>query len=143
MDKKEEVIEKIIEKLLEAGLALKETRSVIWEVDKRIRNARVEEIKKTENSAITDLLARGEERSAGGASSKTVMIGETLRHFGVQDLNGMEIGECGNTPFFLEKTGIQFLLNRLPVGKQNTKKARIIIDYDADFPKILVRTTVL
>lgn len=67
-------------------------------------------------------------------------IEEILKHFGVssEEADGAEVFICKNDDFFREKTGIAMNLRCCKAAKEK-KKARIIVDYDADFPRILTR----
>lgn len=67
-------------------------------------------------------------------------IEEILKHFGVsrEEVDGAEVFICKNDDFFREKTGIAMNFRCCKAAK-GKKKARIIVDYDADFPRILTR----
>lgn len=69
-------------------------------------------------------------------------IEDDLRHFGIEkgELDSAQLFRCQNSDFFREQTGINFAMGEC--GRLNGKaprKARIIIDYDADFPSIVTR----
>ena len=67
-------------------------------------------------------------------------IDEIMKHFGVssEEADRAEAFICKNDDFFREKTGVVLNLRCCEAAK-GKKKARIIVDYDADFPKILTR----
>ena len=67
-------------------------------------------------------------------------IEEILKHFGVssEEADEAEVFICKNDDFFREKTGIALNLKCCEAAKEK-KKVRIIVDYDADFPRILTR----
>lgn len=69
-----------------------------------------------------------------------IHIDEVLSHFGIknEEVFGVihDLESSANSPFFRKNMGIDFILrNHVKEGK----KVRIIIDYDADFPRILSR----
>ena len=68
------------------------------------------------------------------------LLEESLKHFGVssEETDGEETFICKNDDFFREKTGVAMNLRCCKAAK-GKKKARIIVDYDADFPRILTR----
>lgn len=65
---------------------------------------------------------------------------EVLKHFRVssEEADGAEVFICKNDDFFRERTGIALNLRCCKAAKEK-KKARIIVDYDADYPSILTR----
>ena len=67
-------------------------------------------------------------------------IDEIMKHFGVssEEADRAEVFICKNDDFFREKTGIALNLKSCKAAREK-KKARIIVDYDADFPSILTR----
>lgn len=73
-------------------------------------------------------------------SSVEEMMEEILKHFGVssKEADEAELFICKNDDFFREKTGIALNLKSCKAAREK-KKARIIVDYDADFPSILTR----
>ena len=68
------------------------------------------------------------------------LLEESLKHFGVssEETDGEETFICKNDDFFREKTGVALNLRCCRTDKDK-KKVRIIVDYDADFPRILTR----
>lgn len=73
---------------------------------------------------------------------KTSEIEDDLKHFGIgkDELDFTQLFRCQNSDFFREKTGINFVIGEC--GRLNGKaprKARIILDYDADYPSIVTR----
>ena len=62
---------------------------------------------------------------------------EILKHFGVssEEADEAELFICKNDDFFREKTGIALNLRSCKAAREK-KKVRIIVDYDADFPRI-------
>ncbi len=71
-----------------------------------------------------------------------VEIDEALEHFRISndDLKSAELFRCNNSVFFREKTGVDQALGAAErLAGKKIKKARIIIDYDANFPSILTR----
>ncbi len=68
---------------------------------------------------------------------------ETLKHFGIteEEIRGVpNIHHGSNCDFYREKMGIDWMLRDMKhFGKQEKRKARIIIDYDADFPAIVAQ----
>lgn len=69
-------------------------------------------------------------------------IDEALEHFRISndDLKSAELFRCNNSVFFREKTGVDQALGAAErLAGKKIKKARIIIDYDANFSSILTR----
>lgn len=71
-----------------------------------------------------------------------IYIEDDLKHFGIKkdELESVQLFRCQNSDFFREKTGINLAIGEC--GRLNgtaPRKARIIIDYDADFPNIVTR----
>ncbi len=69
-------------------------------------------------------------------------IEDDLRHFGIEkeELDSVQLFRCSNNDFFREKTGVNLAIGEC--GRLNGKeprKARIILDYDANFPNIVTR----
>lgn len=69
-------------------------------------------------------------------------IADDLKHFGIGkgELDSVQLFRCQNNDFFREKTGINLAIGEC--GRLNgtePRKARIVIDYDADFPNIVTR----
>lgn len=73
---------------------------------------------------------------------KQMHIEDDLGHFGIEkgELSSVQLFRCQNSDFFREKAGINLALGACSrrTGKV-PQKARIIIDYDADFSNILTR----
>ncbi len=70
------------------------------------------------------------------------VIDEALKHFGIsnKELESAELFRCNNDAFFREKTGVDQAIGAVErFSGEKSKKARIIIDYDANFPSILTR----
>ena len=70
-------------------------------------------------------------------------IEDALKHFGINDQeanNCTYLTSCTNSAFLKKESGIDFHLKSIERndGKE-IRKARIIIDYDADFPVIVNR----
>ena len=64
-------------------------------------------------------------------------IEEILKHFGIShnELSKIEpFSEVPNTPNMRKACGIDYLMRN-----NENKKARIVIDYDADFPRMVIR----
>ncbi len=63
-------------------------------------------------------------------------IENDLKHFGIKkdSLGSVRLSRCKNDDFFREKTGVNLAIRGCAL-----RKARIIIDYDADFPSIITR----
>jgi hypothetical protein len=67
---------------------------------------------------------------------------KTLKHFGISNEDSMIgcLGRCDNSDFFRKNMGIDWILERHKNDGVNVGgKVRIIIDYDANFPKIVTR----
>lgn len=69
------------------------------------------------------------------------LLEETLEHFGITEKDIREIPHIyhsSNCDFYREKMGIDWMLKDIKhSGKQEKRKVRIIIDYDADFPAMV------
>lgn len=69
-------------------------------------------------------------------------IYEDLKHFGIsqKDFQSANVFRCKNNEFFREKTGVDQAIGACErMAGERVRKARIIIDYDADFPRIVTR----
>lgn len=65
-----------------------------------------------------------------------------LKHFGIsqKDFQSAKVFRCKNNKFFREKTGVDQAIGACErMDGERVRKARIIIDYDADFPRIVTR----
>ena len=109
-----------------------------------IRYEDISALKAEKMAAVTEeFLDRLTEVIQAGPSNEDISpnnIDEILKHFGVssEETDGAETFICKNDDFFREKTGISLNLRSCEAVKEK-KKARIIVDYDADFPRILTR----
>lgn len=69
-------------------------------------------------------------------------IADELKHFGIEkdELESVKLFRCKNSDFFREKLGINFAIGECErLNGKAPRKARIILDYDADFPNIVTR----
>lgn len=69
-------------------------------------------------------------------------IEDDLKHFGIEksELESIQLFRCQNSDFFREKTGINLAIGECErLNGKVPRKARIILDYDADFPSIITR----
>lgn len=74
--------------------------------------------------------------------SGRMYIEDDLKHFGIEkgELDSVQLFRCQNSDFFREKTGINFTLEKCKrLNGEEPLKARIILDYDTDFPNIVTR----
>lgn len=71
-----------------------------------------------------------------------IYIEDDLKHFGIEkdELDSAQLFRCKNSDFFREKAGINLAIGECErLNGKAPRKARIIIDYDADFPNIITR----
>ncbi len=86
-----------------------------------------------------------DERSKSKSASEKVRskdIDLVLKHFGVEVKKAFEseVFCCDNNDFFKEKIGIDWIVRSYKTDQRpEIKKVQIIIDYDVDFQKILIR----
>lgn len=69
-------------------------------------------------------------------------IENDLKHFGIneEETKDGQLFRCKNSYFFREKTGVNQAMEACErISGSVAKKARIIIDYDADYPNIITR----
>lgn len=68
---------------------------------------------------------------------------ESMEHFGITEKEIREVPHiyhASNCDFYREKMGIDWMLKDIKhTRKQEKRKVRIIIDYDADFPAIVAQ----
>lgn len=71
-----------------------------------------------------------------------IYIEDDLKHFGIEKdkLESVQLFRCKNSDFFREKAGVNLAIGECErLNGKAPRKARIILDYDADFPNIITR----
>ncbi len=74
--------------------------------------------------------------------TREMHIEDDLKHFGIEkdELDSVQLFRCQNSEFFRGETGINLVIRECErLNGKAPRKARIIIDYDADFPNIITR----
>lgn len=80
--------------------------------------------------------------TGGEGGGVKMHIEDDLKHFGIEkdELESVKLFRCENSDFFREKLGINFAIGECErLNGKAPRKARIILDYDADFPNIVTR----